>query len=160
MAERIEVCPVDELPPGEKTIVGTDDFSIGVFNIDGEFYALNNVCPHQLAPLCQGTVKGCTVAPEVGEFEVTREGEIIRCPWHGWHFDIKTGESVFNPHKVKTRTYEVAVESSETDFDSEKKDKDPCAPSCSEFGATLAGDTPPVDSYPVEVEEKVIVVYV
>jgi nitrite reductase/ring-hydroxylating ferredoxin subunit len=161
VSERIEVCPVDELPSGEKTIVEVEELphSIGVFNVDGEFYALANVCPHQLAPLCEGTVKGYTTAPKVGEYEVTREGEIIRCPWHGWHFDIRTGESVFNPHEVATRIYEVAVESTPTDAD-ENEDDDAEASQAERYGTALADDEPPIDTYPVEVERDIVVVYV
>ena len=45
-----------------------------------------------------------------GEYAWAREGEILRCPWHGWEFDITTGRSVFNPHKTRVKTYEVTVE--------------------------------------------------
>jgi 3-phenylpropionate/trans-cinnamate dioxygenase ferredoxin subunit len=49
----------------------------------------------------------------VGEFHYEREGEIVRCPWHGWEFDIKTGRSIFNPHKVRTASYPVVVQAEE-----------------------------------------------
>jgi nitrite reductase/ring-hydroxylating ferredoxin subunit len=45
-----------------------------------------------------------------GEYVWDREGEILRCPWHGWEFDLTTGRSIFNPHKLRVRTYEVTVE--------------------------------------------------
>ena len=104
------VCRVSELPPGERKIVDVGRFSIGVFNIDGEFYALRNVCPHQLAPLCKGRISGTTLPSDVGEYRYAHAGEIIHCPWHKWEFNIKTGRSVFNPHKLKVATYEVSVE--------------------------------------------------
>ena len=91
------VCRASELPPGERRIVEIDGVSVGVFNIDGEFYALANVCPHQLAALCSGEITGIVTSSGVGEFEWERDGEIIRCPRHKWAFDIKTGESIFNP---------------------------------------------------------------
>ncbi len=106
----IPVCCVVELPPGERKIVEADGKSIGVFNVHGKFYALRNICPHQFAPLCEGTITGTTLPSKVGEYSYAREGEIIRCPWHGWEFDITTGKSIFNPHKVKARSYEVSVE--------------------------------------------------
>ena len=59
-------------------------------NIKGEFFGLLNRCPHQGAALCEGPL----IAPQSsdpGEIEYTRLGEIIRCPWHGWEFDIRTG---------------------------------------------------------------------
>lgn len=145
---RVEVCAVADLPPGSRTIVEVDGKEIGVFNLDGEFHALRNVCPHQLAPLCEGQLTGEVTAPAVGEYELTRQGEVVRCPWHGWQFDLKTGESVFNPH-VRTNTYDVEVEQAKED---------------GEYGTDLAGEEPPVDTYDVTIEEKtgreVVVLYV
>jgi 3-phenylpropionate/trans-cinnamate dioxygenase ferredoxin subunit len=104
------VCPVSELPPGERRIIDANGRSIGVFNIDGSFYAIRNRCPHQGAPLCRGLVTG-TMAPSApGVFDWQRQGEIVRCPWHGWEFDITTGQSIFNPHRTRVKRYEVTVE--------------------------------------------------
>ncbi len=108
--KKFVVCSVSELPPGEKKIVEVEGKSIGVFNVHGEFYALRNICPHQFAPLCLGKITGYNAPSAVGEFNWCKEGEIIRCPWHAWEFDIKTGRSVFNPHKVRTATYRVTQE--------------------------------------------------
>lgn len=116
------VCRMDELPPGHKKIVQIGKKSIGVFNIAGEFFALLNVCPHQLAPLCEGRICGYSPPSEVGEFKWEREGEIIRCPWHGWEFDIKTGKSIFNPHGVRTASYPVQLEEQVETFPVEVKD--------------------------------------
>ncbi|HZP80657.1 MAG TPA: Rieske 2Fe-2S domain-containing protein, partial [Chthonomonadaceae bacterium] len=63
-----------------------------------------------------------------------REGEILRCPWHGWEFDLLTGRSLFNPHKIRVRTYEVTVETPE--------------------------EEPAVPTYPVTVEADCVVLYV
>lgn len=104
------ICKTSELPAGSRKIVTVNGRSIGVFNVKGQYYALRNLCPHQMAELCRGTVTGYCEPGDVGEFNWARQGEIIRCPWHGWEFDIKTGKSIFNPHKVKTRSYEVKVE--------------------------------------------------
>jgi nitrite reductase/ring-hydroxylating ferredoxin subunit len=154
MTTRYEVCPVDELSTGERKIVEVDGLSIGVFDIDGEFYALNNACPHQLAPLCEGEVTGMTTAEEVGEYEWSRDGEIIKCPWHHWAFDIKTGKSVFNPHAVRTRTYEVEVEHSQAD----DRPTEECTRA--KYRTELAGDEPPIETYDVAVEREMIVLYV
>lgn len=104
------VCKVSELPPGQRMIVDIQGKSIGVFNLSGTFYALKNLCPHQFAPLCQGKVTGYCEESPVGEFHWKKDGEIVRCPWHAWEFDIKTGRSVFDPHKVRTKHYPVSVE--------------------------------------------------
>lgn len=104
------VCAVDELPPGERRIVELEGRSIGVFNVNGAFHAVRNRCPHKGAPLCLGLAKGLVVGEQPYEYEIEREGEILRCPWHGWEFDLATGKSVFNPHKMRVKSYAVNVE--------------------------------------------------
>lgn len=116
--QRHVVARASEIPPGERLIVDVDGRSIGVFNVHGRFYALRNVCPHQSAPLCRGAVKGMFMPSKPGEFRWDRDGEILRCPWHGWEFDILTGKSIFNPHRMRVRSYPVTVESEPADDES------------------------------------------
>ena len=115
----ITVCPAAELPPGERKIIDTGDGrSIGVFNVKGKYYALRNLCPHAGAELCRGIVTGMNESSGVGEYHWVRDGEILRCPWHGWEFDILTGRSVFAPESVRVKTYEArVVESYRVDVD-------------------------------------------
>ncbi len=101
---------VAEIAPGQRKLVEVHGRSIGVFNIHGKFYALLSRCPHQHAPLCLGRITGMTMPSKPGEYIWGRDGEILRCPWHGWEFDITNGKSVFNPHRVRVKAYEVAVE--------------------------------------------------
>ena len=105
------VGPVSEIPPGARKIVDANGRSIGVFNVHGTYYALRNTCPHQAAPLCLGQIKGTTLPSKPGEYRWAREGEILRCPWHGWEFDLTTGRSIFNPHRLRVKTYDVTIES-------------------------------------------------
>ena len=105
------VATIDEIPVGGRKIVEIEGKSIGVFNIDGAFFALLNRCPHAGAELCTGTVTGLRRSEKPGEYVWDRSGEIVRCPWHGWEFDIKTGQSWFDPTKVRVRPYQVTVES-------------------------------------------------
>jgi nitrite reductase/ring-hydroxylating ferredoxin subunit len=111
---RYIVGKVSELPPGERKIVEVQGRSIGVFNVHGTYYALRNSCPHQGAPLCLGAIKGMTMLSKPGEYVWAREGEILRCPWHGWEFDVTSGRSVCNPHRTRVKTYEVTVEEDES----------------------------------------------
>jgi len=104
------VATVEEIPPGTHKIVTVAGRSIGVYNLGGEFFALRNSCPHQGGPLCTGRVSGFVIAETPGEYVYSRQGEILRCPWHGWEFDIRTGRSWFDPAKVRVRRYEVTVE--------------------------------------------------
>jgi 3-phenylpropionate/trans-cinnamate dioxygenase ferredoxin subunit len=102
---------VDEIPEGARKIVTVEDRSIGVFNVGGEYFALLNRCPHAGAPLCQGLVTGIAEADLPGlEVRYQRRGEFLRCPWHQWEFDIKTGQSWFDPRKLRVRSYDVHVE--------------------------------------------------
>jgi 3-phenylpropionate/trans-cinnamate dioxygenase ferredoxin subunit len=104
------VANVRDIPPGERLIVEVAGRSIGVFNVDGRFYAVKNSCPHQGGPLCQGRTVGLAVAERPGEIAYGREGEILRCPWHGWEFDLATGRSVVDPTRTRDKSYPVAVE--------------------------------------------------
>ena len=107
---RCVVGRLSEFPPGTRKIVTVGGRSIGVFNIGGQFYALRNRCPHQGAPLCRGKVKGTTIPGKPYEYVYGRDQEIIQCPWHGWEFEITTGRTFFNPHRMRVKTYEVSVE--------------------------------------------------
>lgn len=98
-----------DLPPGSRRIVTAGERSIGVFNIRGRYYALRNRCPHQGAPLCLGKIKGTTLPGPPYEYVYGREDEIIQCPWHGWEFEIATGRTYFNPHKMRAKTYAVTI---------------------------------------------------
>lgn len=103
------VAKVTDIPPGANKRVEAGGRSIGVYNIDGQFYALRNVCPHQGAELCKGQTRPFIVSNEAGTYEQVRHGEIVRCPWHQWEFDIKTGCLIVDP-SMRTRSYEVTVE--------------------------------------------------
>jgi len=104
------VCRVVDLPVGERKITEINGISVGVFHLADGFYALANRCPHRGAPLCEGIITGLITADRAFEYQLSREGEVVRCPWHGWEFDITTGRSVFNPHKIRTRSYPVTTE--------------------------------------------------
>ncbi len=108
------VATVDEIAPGQRKIVDVGGHSIGVFNLGGEFFALLNRCPHQGGPLCQGRTWGLIEAQRPGEYQFSREGEILTCSWHGWEFDIRTGQSWCNPARLRVRAYEVHVEAGAT----------------------------------------------
>lgn len=107
------IAPVEELPPGSRKFVDLDGRPIAVFNIKGAFYGILNKCPHQGASLCEGALIGLAEAKQPGEITYSRQGEILRCPWHGWEFDVKTGQSYCDPKKFRVRPYTVTVEPGE-----------------------------------------------
>lgn len=147
------VCPVAELPPGMRRIVDVEGRSIGVFNVHGRYHALRNVCPHKLAPLCLGPVSGVPEGDRPGAVVLRRAGEVVRCPWHGWEFDIATGKSVFNPHRVRVKTYPVSIE--------------PAVAHTASCGGSPTGDAttceaaadPAIETYPVSVEGEWVVLH-
>jgi len=104
------VAAARDLAPGEHRLFTVKGRPIVVFNVAGAFYGLMNRCPHQGGSLCDGIVTGLVQSTRPGEYATIRQGEIIRCPWHGWEFDIRTGQSYCDPEKIRTKTYPVAIE--------------------------------------------------
>ena len=107
MARHI-VARVEEIPHGGRKIIRLEGREVGVFNLEGTFYALKNVCPHQGARVCLGRIVGTTLPSDVYEFKYGLEGRILRCPWHEWEYDITTGRSVFDEN-VRVVTYPVEI---------------------------------------------------
>jgi nitrite reductase/ring-hydroxylating ferredoxin subunit len=90
----VKVAEVGEVPPGTgKLVIGPLDKPIALFNVDGEFYAINQICPHRGGPLAQGKLAGC----------------VVTCPWHGWTFDVRTGQPD-HPGGHSVAGYHVKVE--------------------------------------------------
>ena len=108
------VAAVGDIKPGEKKLVTVKGREIGVFNVNGEFFALANRCPHAGGPMCEGIVTSLVEPGKVGEYKLTRKNEFLRCPWHGWEFDIRTGQSWCVPNSVKARPFAVTVEPGES----------------------------------------------
>jgi nitrite reductase/ring-hydroxylating ferredoxin subunit len=106
---RLSVCKASEIAVGGKRIVESEGLSIGVFNIGGKFYAIKNVCPHAGAPLCQGHIQTTHRPSGVGEFDPALEGRVLRCPWHGWEFDIISGKGLYD-RRSRVATYPVEVD--------------------------------------------------
>ncbi|MBS0561524.1 MAG: Rieske 2Fe-2S domain-containing protein [Proteobacteria bacterium] len=103
------VAAVADIPPGSRRLVTVRGRPIAIFNIGGEFFGLFNRCPHQGGSLCDGILTGLVESDEPGQYRTSREGEIIRCPWHGWEFDIRTGQSWCDPAHTRARAYPVEV---------------------------------------------------
>ena len=104
------VAAATELPPGSRKLVNVRGRPIAVFNLGGEYFGLLNRCPHQGGHLCEGLVTSAVTADRPGEYRLSRHGEIIRCPWHGWEFDIRTGQSYCDPKRFRAKAYPVNVE--------------------------------------------------
>ena len=107
------VATVDEIAPGKSKLVTVKDREIGVFNVNGSFYALANRCPHAGGALCEGEVVGLVQSDGPGTYRITRQNEFVRCPWHGWEYEIATGQSWCDPKSTIARAFKIAVESGE-----------------------------------------------
>ena len=92
----LKVCPVEELPPGEVKIVRAGELAIGVFNVGGEDYAIEDRCSHDDGPLAEG------------DFDPERM--VVICPRHGSEFDLRSGRPLSLPAYVPVDTFEVFVE--------------------------------------------------
>ncbi len=101
-------CAAD-IPPGERRIVEVAGKSIGIFNVRGEFFALLNRCPHMGGNLCEGPITGTTLPAREERYVYGREGELVRCGWHGWEFEIASGKCLVDP-RMQVRVYPVTVE--------------------------------------------------
>ncbi len=106
---RLFVCDAADVPAGGRVVRSVGGRSVGVFDVGGRLHALHNRCPHAGGALCEGPVTGTTVATPDFRHAYEREGEILRCAWHGWEFDIETGRSLVDP-RVRAKTYPVEVE--------------------------------------------------
>ena len=105
--------PLAEAPvEGVVRIIELGGRPVGVFRVEGAYYALADRCPHRAAPLCsRGEV--VNVVEGVGDrATVTRIAAQLRCPWHKWDFDIATGACAVDP-RLRVRTYATRVEGDE-----------------------------------------------
>lgn len=105
------VASVDDIPPGEHKLVEVSGRAIVVYNLGGEFFALNNRCPHRGGSLFHGVQTGLVESKAPGHYLLSRRGEMVKCPWHGWEFDIRTGKSWCDPARLRVRQYPVSVRS-------------------------------------------------
>lgn len=111
MATAYIVAKVEDVPAGTHLVAEVAGREVGVFNIEGIYYALPNVCLHQSGPLCRGAVSGTVIAnAETGwQREWVNDGQIVVCPWHALEFNITTGQCLAFPQR-RLRTYPVRVE--------------------------------------------------
>jgi 3-phenylpropionate/trans-cinnamate dioxygenase ferredoxin component len=96
MAELIEICPLDDLPPGAMRLVEWEDLEIGVFNCAGDLLAIEDRCSHDDGNLVEG--------------ELDQDTCTIECPRHGSKFDLRTGKPVNLPAYVPVDTFSVSVQ--------------------------------------------------
>ncbi|WP_102348968.1 Rieske (2Fe-2S) protein [Bacillus sp. Marseille-P3661] len=103
------VAKVSEIKKNGRIIVEVKGMEIGIFHVNGEYFAWRNFCPHAAAPICKGRITGTRLPSMVYEYKYGNDDQIIRCPWHGWEFNLETGQHLAEPD-VKLRGYPVEVD--------------------------------------------------
>lgn len=94
MSKLVKVTVASDLPPGQATAFEVEGKRIALFNVGGQYYAIDDTCPHAGASLAEGTV----------------EGGVVKCPWHGADFDLSTGQVQCPPADENVQCYRVLVE--------------------------------------------------
>jgi nitrite reductase (NADH) small subunit len=100
MSNWIRVAAVDDFPPGQHDELVVGERIVALFRVEGQFYALDGICPHQGGPLGKGEVRDC----------------IVTCPWHGWQFDLRSGQHQANP-SLRHQAFPVRVEGNDVFVD-------------------------------------------
>jgi nitrite reductase/ring-hydroxylating ferredoxin subunit len=108
---KVVVGRVSDFANGDRKIIDVNGKSIGVFRVDDRFYAIRNRCPHQFGPLCVGTLAQRAVSDGPGDLRMDDGPPLIACPWHGWEYDLATGQSFMGPGRgnMAALSYEVTV---------------------------------------------------
>lgn len=96
MSHRHRVASVSDVPNGEGREFVVGGRIVALFHVDGQFFALDGICPHAGGPLARGKLNGC----------------IVTCPWHGWQFDVATGRHCLNS-RLQHPSFSVTVEGDE-----------------------------------------------
>ena len=96
MAELVCVAKTGAVAPGSGTVAEVSGKSLAIFNVDGNFFVIDNTCVHRGGPIGEGDL----------------EGDVVTCPWHGWEYNVKTGACVNNASAC-VKSYTVVVEGSE-----------------------------------------------
>lgn len=93
MSQFFKAAHKSDVDPGMGVVSEIEGKSVAIFNVDGSFYAINNICPHKGGPLGEGELEGC----------------VVTCPWHAWQFDVTTGKNTENEN-LQCASYPVKVE--------------------------------------------------
>ncbi len=93
MGEYVEAARLEQIPETEGLVVDLRGQQIGLFRVDGQIHAINNLCPHRGGPLAEGQ----------------RDGSRITCPWHAWSFELTSGACTFN-ESIKVECFPVRIE--------------------------------------------------
>jgi nitrite reductase/ring-hydroxylating ferredoxin subunit len=147
-ASRFVAARAADVADGTSLVVEVAGHTIAIFNRGGSFYALLNRCPHMGGPLCAGDVVPLVEASVPGDIRLDETRALVVCPWHGWEFDLATGQSYWDPMRTRARPVPVEVAHGTV---------------IAEATRTAGGSVPGpyvAETFPVEVDEDYLVVTV
>jgi nitrite reductase/ring-hydroxylating ferredoxin subunit len=159
------VARVQDLPERGRMIVTLQGHSVGIFRVRDRFFAVLNRCPHKGAELCRGSILGYLSADAPGELTYDAERIMLQCPWHGWEYDLETGESYVKHSRI--RSYEIEVEAgAQVAGALDAGDAHASAPDAEHPGEVASGLCGPklqrgpftAETFPVSVEDDYVVV--
>ncbi len=103
----MRIGPADEVRRDGCRIVDVDGRPVGIVSVGEKFYAISDRCPHMGASMCAGSLGGTFVPSQPPELVYGMDQQVIRCPWHGWEFDLESGRSLLEPQRYGLRTFRV-----------------------------------------------------
>ena len=106
----VPVGPVEDVRNDGCRVVDVNGRPVGVISVGEDFYAVSDSCPHMGASMCTGSLSGTFVPAAPHELVYGMEDRVIRCPWHGWEFDLESGRSLLEPKRYGLKTYRVTQE--------------------------------------------------
>jgi nitrite reductase (NADH) small subunit len=107
---QVQVGTVEEVRRDGCRVVEVAGRPVGVISVGEEFFAVSDRCPHMGASMCSGSLSGTLVPADPHELVYGLADRVLRCPWHGWEFDLESGRSLLEPRRYGLKTYPVSVE--------------------------------------------------
>ena len=106
----VRVAGLSDVPEDHFLIVDVEGVEVGIVRSGDRVYAIRNLCPHHLAPVCKGRVAGTMLPSAPGELTYGLDRQVVVCPWHQFEFDLSSGRPLFTNVRGRVRTYPVTVE--------------------------------------------------
>ena len=104
---KVRVGAAEEVRREGCRVVDVGGRPVGIISVGSEFFAVSDRCPHMGASMCAGSLGGTLLPAEPHEYLYGMADRVIRCPWHGWEFDLATWRSLLEPRRYGLKTYQV-----------------------------------------------------
>jgi 3-phenylpropionate/trans-cinnamate dioxygenase ferredoxin subunit len=101
---------VEEVRRDGCRVVQVSGRPVGVISVGDDFFAVSDRCPHMGASMCTGSLSGTMVTSRPHQLVYGQDDRVLRCPWHGWEFDLESGRSLLEPDRFGLRTYSVSTQ--------------------------------------------------